>query len=278
MAAASISEWRRKYGPWALVAGASEGLGAAFARGIASRGLNVVLVARRAQALSDLAAEIRSASGVEVRIVAADLGDAQMMVPIRAAIAGLEVGLLVYNAAYSEISEFFAQTLEAKLRMLDVNCRGPLIMADELGRAMVARGRGGILLMSSLAGFQGSALVSVYAATKAFNTVLGEGMWDELRRQGVDVVPFCAGATTTPNFLKTEPKVETGLAPPLMSPEAVAKEALDALGGGPRAVAGRGNRFALFVMERLLARRKRVEIMGRATRKMYAHKRALPPS
>jgi short-subunit dehydrogenase len=111
--------------------------------------------------------------------------------------------------------------------------------------------------------------VSVYAATKAFNTVLGEGLWDELRRSGVDVVPFVAGATTTPNFLRTEPRASGPLAPPLMTPEAVAREALDSLGHGPRAVAGWSNRLALFVMERFLARRHRVEMMGRATRKMY---------
>lgn len=267
-----------KYGPWALVAGASEGLGAAFATELAARGVSLVLVARRAQALDDLAATLRTAHGVQVRTVAVDLARADLMEPIREVTEGLEVGLLVYNAAYSEISEFFAQTIEAKLKMLDVNCRAPLILADELGRAMLARRRGGIILMSSLAGFQGSALVSVYAATKAFNTVLGEGLWDELRRQGVDVVPFVAGATTTPNFLKTEPKASGAFAPPLMTPASVAIEALDALGGGPRAVAGRANRLALFVMERLLARRKRVEIMGRATRKMYAYKGELPPS
>jgi short-subunit dehydrogenase len=261
-----------KYGPWALVAGASEGLGAAFADQIAAQRVNLVLLARREHALSELAAELRARHGVEVRIAAVDLGDADVLTPIRAATAGLEIGLLVYNAAYSEIGRFLDLSIEAKLKTLDVNCRAPLLLADEFGRAMVARGRGGIILMSSLAGFQGAAMVSVYAATKAFNTILGEGLWDELRGHGVDVVPFIAGATSTPNFLRSEPNEAGKFGPPLMTPEAVAREALASLGGGPRAVAGRGNRFALFVMERLLARKKRVEIMGRATRKMYLRK------
>jgi short-subunit dehydrogenase len=127
--------------------------------------------------------------------------------------------------------------------------------------------------MSSLAGYQGSAMVSVYAATKAFNTVLGEGLWDELRRHGVDCVPFIAGATTTPNFLRSEPRLTPGRfllgRPPLMTPESVAREALASLGRGPHAVAGRANRLALFVMDRLLARKSRIEMIGRATRKMY---------
>jgi len=267
-------EFVEKYGPWALVAGASEGLGAAFARELAAKGLDLILVARRAQALEELATELRAKHGRDVRTAAIDLADADVLTKVRAACGDREVGLLVYNAAYSEIGSFLDQDVAGKLRTLDVNCRTPLLLVDDLGRKMVARGRGGILLMSSLAGFQGSAMVSVYAATKAFNTVLGEGLWDELRGRGVDVVPFIAGATSTPNFLRTEPRPTGPLGPPLMSPEAVAREALASLGHGPRAVAGRGNRFALFVMERFLARKKRVEIMGRATRKMYARKSA----
>jgi short-subunit dehydrogenase len=264
-----------KYGPWALVAGASEGLGAAFATELAGRGLSLLLVARRAEPLESLARSLREAHRVEVKTAAIDLGDEDVLAQIRAASAGLEVGLLVYNAAYSEIGAFLDQSVESKLKTLAVNCRAPLLLADELGRAMVARGRGGILLMSSLAGYQGSALVSVYAATKAFNTVLGEGLWDELRRHGVSVVPFIAGATTTPNFLRSEPRLhQAGIfRAPVMSPEAVAREGLDSLGRGPYAVAGRANRVAHFLMERFLGRRSRIEIIGRATRQMYSRDR-----
>ena len=264
-----------KYGPWALVAGASEGLGAAFAEELAARGLSLVLVARRAAELEALAASLRTKHGVDVHTAALDLADPNVLDRVKGAIGSREIGLLVYNAAYSEIGAFLDSSIEGKLKTLDVNCRAPLLLTDLLGKEMAARGRGGILLMSSLAGFQGSAMVSVYAATKAFNTVLGEGLWDELRRHGVDVVPFIAGATTTPNFLKTDPKNGSGaLAPPLMSPESVAREALESLGKGPHAVAGRANRLALFVMDRFMGRRARIEMMGRATRKMYPPKSA----
>jgi short-subunit dehydrogenase len=259
-----------RYGPWAVVAGASEGLGAAFARELAERGLNLVLLARREAVLEEVAAPLRARNGVEVTTAAVDLGAPDVAERVKDATNGLDVGLLVYNAAYSEVGPFLDGSLAGKLKTLDVNCRAPLALSDHFGRTMAARGRGGIVLMSSLAGFQGTALVTVYAATKAFNIVLGEGLWDELRGRGVDVVPFVAGATTTPNFLKTEPKSGGLFGPPLMTPETVAREALDALGRGPRAVAGGANRLALFFMERFLARQQRVRVMGRAMRKLYA--------
>jgi short-subunit dehydrogenase len=267
-----VPSFAERYGPWAVVAGASEGLGAAFAEELAARGLNLVLIARRAEALDRLATELHAACGVDIRTASIDLGSDDVAAAIGTATDGLEVGLLVYNAAYSEIGPFLEQDVAGKLRTLDVNCRAPLILADALARPMAARGRGGILLMASLAGLQGSPLVAVYAATKAFNVVLGEGLWQELRAHGVDVVPFVAGATSTPNFLRTNPRLAGLFAPPVMPARAVAREGLDALGRGPRAVAGRRNRFALLLMERLLPRRARIEIMGRATRALYRYR------
>jgi short-subunit dehydrogenase len=258
-----------KYGPWALVAGASEGLGAAFSSELAARGLNLVLIARRPEALDRLAADLRARNGVDVRTAAIDLGRADLTESVRTATAGLDIGLLVYNAAYSEIGPFVGQDVAGKLRMLDVNCRAPLVLSDALARPMVARGRGGIVLVASMAGLQGSALVAVYAATKAFNIVLGEGLWEELRAHGIDVLSLVAGATSTPNFHRSEPRIEGLFAPPIMTADVVAREGLDALGRGPRAIAGRGNRLALLVMERFLTRRTRIKIMGRATRRMY---------
>jgi short-subunit dehydrogenase len=257
---------RRKYGPWALVAGASEGLGAAFTEALAARGLHLLLLARRAALLEALAARLRVEHGVEARAIALDLGGPALLDDLRAAAAGLEVGLLVYNAAYSRIGPFLDQTLEDKLRILDVNCRGPLILADELGRAMAERGRGGIVLMSSMAAMQGSPLVATYAATKAYNLVLAESLWDELRDRGVDVLACRAGATRTPGYEASKPAVESG---PVMEPAAVVEAALGALGKTPSVVPGLANAAASFVMGRVLPRRAAVRIMGRVTRKMY---------
>jgi short-subunit dehydrogenase len=120
--------------------------------------------------------------------------------------------------------------------------------------------------MASIAGSQGSPLVATYAATKAFDLVLAEGLWDELRDRGVDVLACRAGATRTPGYERSRPKTEAG---PVMEPEAVVKEALAALGKVPSMVPGVLNGAMSFVMNKVLPRRAAVAIMGRASRKMY---------
>jgi hypothetical protein len=261
-----VTVFRDKYGPWALVAGASEGIGAAFAEELAARGLDVVLVARREEPLTALAAQIRAAHGVQARTASVDLGAPTVLDEVRRAVEGLEIGLLVYNAAVSLIGPFLEQPLADKLRAIDVNCRGPLILADELGRAMARRGRGGIVVMSSLAGTQGTPYVTTYAATKAFDLVLAEGLWDELREHGVDVLGCRAGVTRTPAYERSNPAPGPA---PVMEARPVAVQALDALGKAPSMVPGALNGAVAFLMQRLMPRRAAVATMGRATRKMY---------
>jgi short-subunit dehydrogenase len=263
------ADFKTRYGTWALVAGASEGLGAAFARQIGARGLNVVLVARRAELLAQLATEIR-AGGVEVKTLALDLGAPDLEARLVEATRDLEIGLVVYNAAYSLIGDFVKQDLASKLRVVDVNCRGPIVVAHTLGVPMAARGRGGLILMSSLAGTQGSPHLSTYAASKAFNLVLGESLWDELGASGVDVLTCRAGATRTPNYVASQPR---SAGAPIMEPEAVAAEALAALGKKPSMIPGFANRAAAAFMG-LLPRKAAIRLMGNATRKMY--RRDLP--
>jgi len=241
------------------------GLGAEFARQLAARGFDVLLVARRGELLERLAEEIRSEFGREVRCASLDLATPQLADELRKLTAGIEIGLAVYNAAFSTIGPFREQKLCDKLRILDVNCRGPLVVAHELGRAMLDRGRGGILIMSSLAGFQGSPWVATYAASKAYDTVLAEGLWDEFREHGVDVLACCAGVTRTPNFEESQPRG----GPKPMEPRDVVTEALAALGRRPSLVAGRFNRIACFVMGRLLPRRTAIRMIGASTRRMY---------
>jgi uncharacterized protein len=255
-----------RYGRWAVVAGASTGLGAEFARQLAARGLDVLLLARRQDALATLAAELRTSSSVEIRTAAVDLGAPELLARVRAATEGLDVGLAVYNAAHSLIGPFLEQPLEEKLRIVDVNCRGPLVFADEFGRKMAARGRGGILFMASMAAAQGSPLVATYAATKAFDLVLAEGLWDELAAHGVDVLACRAGATRTPNYEASRPNGKV----PLMEPAAVVTRALDALGRRPSIVPGLVNRLGDLFMTRLLSRRAAIRFMGRQTRRLYA--------
>ena len=261
--------FRTRYGPWVLVAGASEGIGREFATQLAQRGLKLVLIARRREPLDELADMLRTRYAAEIRTIPLDLGSEEMPRIVRESTKDLEIGMLVYNAALSAIGRFLEQDLETKLRILDVNCRAPLVLAHELGRPMKERGRGGIILMSSVAGFQGSPYVSMYAATKAYDLVLAEGLWHELREHGVDVLACCAGATRTPGFEGTKPRDVGLLSAPVMEAEPVVSEALAALGRGPSAVSGRTNRLLRFVLGRLFSRRTAVSTMGRATRAMY---------
>lgn len=263
------AEFRARYGPWAVIAGASEGLGAEFAAQLAARGLHLVLVARREGPLRERAAALALAHGVETLALPLDLAAPDVWPQLAAALGDREVGLLVYNAAASLIGPFVEQDLAAKLRILDTNCRTPLVLCHELGRRLAARGRGGILLMTSMAGRQGTALVATYAATKAFQLVLGEALWDELRAAGVDVVAPCAGATSTPAYLSTNPRAGT-FASRAMPPGPVVTEALAALGRGPSAVTGRANRATAFVLGRVLPRALAVRLMGWGTRSLYA--------
>jgi short-subunit dehydrogenase len=256
--------FRERYGPWALVAGASEGLGAEFALHLAERGLDLVLVARRGDVLADLAVRIRRERGVQVRPVTADLAGTDAVSVLEQATPDAEIGLLVYNAASSVIAPFLEGSVERHLTELDVNCRTPLRLVHFFGRGMRARGRGGIILMSSLAGSQGSPFVAHYGATKAWGRVLAEGLWGELAGDGVDVMACCAGATKTPRYLAHRGAASAFA--PEMEPAAVVVEALAALGKRPSMVPGRANRVAAFVMQRLLPRRLAITMMGNATR------------
>jgi short-subunit dehydrogenase len=258
--------FQQKYGPWALVAGASAGLGAEFARQLAERGLHLVLLARRGDALKTLGDSLTQEFGVKVRSLAVDLGDPALWEKSEPLIADIDVGLLVYNAAYSTIGAFLEQPIDDQLRILDVNCRGPLVLSHALGGKMAARGRGGIVLMTSMAASQGGPFISAYSASKAFNLVFAEGLWAELGGHGVDVVACRAGATRTPGYDAAKPVGKV----PLMDPPPVVRAALAQLGRGPSVVPGLLNRFASLVLGRLTPCRAAIRIMGDATRRIYS--------
>jgi len=257
-----LTGFAQRYGPWALVAGASEGLGAAFATELARRGLNLVLIARRSGPLEALAASLPT----RVVPVSADLGTADGVAAAHSAAAGLEVGLVVANAAYSPIGRFVDGSPELTRRAVDLNCGAPLALAHQFLPAMVDRGRGGFIVMSSLAGLQGSPPISVYAATKAFGAILAEGLWAELRGTGVDVLACLAGAVATPGLANAMAR----RAPGTLSPDLVAAAALRGLGRGPRVVPGALNRFSSVLMSRLLPRRAAIAIIARASRDLSA--------
>lgn len=256
-----------RYGTWAVIAGASEGLGAAFAEAVARRGYDVVVVARRVEKLEDLALGLRERHGVRAVAVALDLAASDVGERLLAQLGDREVGLLVFNAAYAPLGAFLDVGVDDALQAVDVNCRAPLLLLHALVPGMVARGRGGVVLMSSLTAFQGTPWTTVYGATKAFNLSLGEGLWLELAERGVDVVVCAAGATRTPNYLARAAK---GGAPGELEPAQVAEEALEGLGSTALVIPGRFNRAASWLMRRVLTRRAAVRILEGQTRKLRA--------
>ena len=248
-----------RYGPWALVAGASEGIGAAFAGALAEAGFNLVLIARRPGPLESLAAELRAQRGIEIETMAFDLADPELEQRFEAIARDKPIGLVVYNAALSIVKQYLDTSLLDKQRMLDVNVRGPTIATHVFGRAFAARGGGGIVLVSSLTAFWGAPWLATYGATKAFNLSLGEALAHELAERGIDVVVSCAGATRTPGF---DQLMIGRKAPRSMSPQAVARETLAALPGRGSFVPGAFNRMATQVLNRLLPRRSAVRILA----------------
>lgn len=259
---------RERYGRWALVAGGSEGLGASFAKTLAREGHDLILVAERAEPLESFAAEIARDTGVNTEAIVCDLSDTAALDDLILRTRDRELGVLVCNAAHVPFGPFLRASREEKLRALKVNCEAPLLLVDAIAPQMAARNKGAIVIVSSMAGRQGSALFATYAATKAFDLVLAESLWDELRAHHIDVVGVCAGATRTPGWERSgaEPP---WYAPPVTEPDLVAREALAALGRRPSLVAGAINRAATFAMERLLPRKLAIEILGNSTRRVF---------
>jgi uncharacterized protein len=258
-----------KYGPWALITGGASGIGAEFGRQLAGCGLNLVMVDVQDGLMRDHAAALKDSCGIEVRTVTVDLSESDFMDAIRPVIADLSIGLLVNNAGYGSVGEFMKTDIREMLLTIAVNCRAPMVLARELGPAMMERGRGGIIFLSSSSAVQGAPIIANYAGTKAYNLILAEALWDELRMYGVDVLAICPGATNTPALSKSGACVENVPGMPIMEPGPVVAEALKSLGRTPSIIAGRMNRFGAFVMTRLFSRQTAVAYMGKNTRKLY---------
>jgi short-subunit dehydrogenase len=260
---------KQKYGNTALVAGASEGIGAAFATCLAAEGLDLVLIARHLQPLQQLADLLKNKYKVNIKCISCDLAGTNATQQIQEALHGEEISILVNNAAQSIIGPFIKNSVEDHSRIVRLNIATPLNLLHLFGEKMLIQGQGAIILMTSLAGFQGSGYLSVYAATKAFIRILAESLWYEWKERGVDVIACCAGATSTPGFINTQPEKTSFLAPRVQAPEEVANECIKKLGKQPSFISGRGNRFASFIMQKILPRKMAVTIMGDTTRKMY---------
>src|SRR5581483_9163576 len=219
-----------RYGPWAIVAGASEGIGAAFARRLAAAGTNVFLVARRAGPLEELAAELNDRHGVDAVALALDLSRSGAERDLFAATTAHEVGLLVYNAGADEHNvPFLDGSPEDWAAMVRRNCTVPLLASHHYLGPMVARRRGGVILVTSGAAWAGGAGLATYGATKAFDLILAESLWAECREAAVDVLALVVGPTDTPAFQRSLARHGITQRPGLADPDEVARVGLNHL-------------------------------------------------
>jgi short-subunit dehydrogenase len=283
-----VSDWSERFGGAALVTGATSGIGKAFARALAARRMDLILVARGRERLESLAHALEVEHRVRAVAVAVDLAraDAAQVVRAGAEGAGLSVGLLVNNAGYGLFGDFVEQDPAVQMDMIAVNCRAPVALAREFAPNMVDRGCGGIIFVSSIAACQPTPLLSVYAATKVFDLFVAEALWAELGPHGVEVLGVSPGHVCTGYQARSGDPVRN---PPggISQPEEIVATALSALGRKPSAISGLRN-AALAALVRVLPRtvvmraairyfgkldpaRSTVEVGARATTRRRLH-------
>jgi short-subunit dehydrogenase len=254
----------QKYGPWALITGASSGIGEQFAHLIAEQGINVLLVARRTELLERLAEKLNRVHRIEAEAHAIDLENQDFLGLLLQCCEGKDIGLIVSNAGYGLKGFHHGLSSEKLSAMLHVNCKVPMLLTHAFIPALIKRGRGGILLTGSIEGFFGFPWSSGYAASKAFVLSLGEGLWQELRAYNVDVLVLSPGATNT-NFPDSQGIRKEELIG-LMSPKKVARLGLEHLGRKPLVITGWINRLFIWTFS-LFPRRLAVTIAGAGMRR-----------
>lgn len=215
----------KRYGSYALVTGASEGIGQCFAEELAKAGMNVVLVARRLDRLNALAQNLQFKYKVRCPVIQADLSNTEQLEELLQMTDELNIGLLVCNAGFGAAGNFLDTDIESEVNMLNVNCMAVTRMVHHFGLKFKTKGAGGVILLSSIVATQGAARSAHYAATKAYVHTLGEGLQQEWLDSGIDLLIVAPGPVNT-GFAKRS-KMQFGKAG---TPEMVARQSLQALG------------------------------------------------
>lgn len=254
--------WRERYGPWAVITGASSGIGEAMARHVAALGLDVVLVARGAERLYTLAAELEARDDVQTLVVPADLGTDAGLERVETATASLEVGLFVAAAGFGTSGYLMSAGLRAELEMLDVNCRAVLVQAHYFGQRLTERGHGGIVLLGSIVAHQGVPHAAHYSATKAYVQTLGEALHLELAASGVDVLVSAPGPVRSAFAARAGMTMSAAV-----EPDVVARGTIAALGRRTTVVPGGLSKLLTYSLAPL-PRWGRSRIMGGIMRGM----------
>lgn len=259
----------KKYGPWALIVGAAEGIGSAFAQELANIGLNLILLDKNAKTLEKTVHNIQEKYPVQVKSLIVNLAEENSISEIISHIQDKDIGLFIYNAAFAPIGKFHLQSEKEIQEIIQVNSTSPTLLCSYFVKKMKKKQKGGIILLSSMVALQGSYGLAQYAATKAYNLVLAESLYQELKEFDIDILAVLPGATATPNYLNTQPKKVSFFAPPVSTPTLVAQIALKALGKKPSIVIGRGNRFSAWLLRKFFSRKQATHLFSQNIQKVY---------
>ena len=266
----SNGSFKNRFGPWAVVTGASSGIGRAIAVELAREGVHLALVARRRDALELLARDLSAENGIETRVVVADLAGRDAAQEIQAATADLDVGLLIAAAGYGTSGPLISLPVGPELEMIDVNCRALVELSALYGRRFAARSAGGIVLFSSLLAFQGAAGAATYSATKAFVQTFAEGLRRELAPAGVAVLSAAPGPVRTEFGERADMRMSFA-----DEPSVVARDTLKALGRRTTVRPGVVSKALAGAMA-FVPRWGRTIIMGRVMADMTRHQAKAP--
>ncbi len=254
-----------KYGPWALITGASVGIGREYALQVASRGLNVIIVARNAQRLKLLKTEITANYNIDVKVIIADLTSEEAIQQIINMTQDMQIGLLINNAGREDSNHFLRINPQEHLQTINLNVKAPLLLTHHFGAKMIEQKKGGIINMSSIVAFQGVPYIANYAATKSFNLIFSEGIAAEFKKHNVDVLAVTPGFTNT-NLASVYEFSGTPFKP--LEPEFVAQRALKALGDKQLTIPGFINKFLYWSGKFLFTRNLNTASFGTVFKKV----------
>lgn len=258
---------RDKYGQWAIITGASSGIGLELATQLAETGFNLVLNSRNSEKLQEVQKQLKAKSNIDIKIVASDVSETEGVDKIIESAQGLNVGLLIISAGFGTSGNFIESTLHHELNMLRVNCEALLSLTHYYSQQFVQQHRGGIILMSSMVAFQGVPYSANYAATKAYVQTLAEALAVELKHKGVDILAAAPGPVESGFGQRANMKMSMSL-----KPSQVGVPILKALGRRTTVFPGFLTKFLVYAL-RTVPRWGKVRIMEKVMGGMTEHQR-----
>ncbi len=263
-----MNDFVSRYGEWALIAGAAEGIGAAFSTTLAGYGMNLILADKNLSSLNLLADELEKIHGITTVRLHQDLSEENACMDCLDKVKEIDFRLMIYVPAFSPVRKFAEYSAEEIDRFLSLNIRTSVHLVHSFLRRKQKGQQCGIILMSSLAGLLGPALVAPYAATKAFSIVFSESLFYELKNDRVDILACCAGPTSTPTYWNSKPRNQSKIIE-IMQPLEVATHSLKKLGKKPFCIPGWKNRLFYYFLTRVIPRKIAGTLVSKSMLKMY---------